>query len=128
MWESLSPGERRRGWWEPEITNVPPLPVLAARGQRSGPTVLITGAVHGDEYEGPAAIHALFNQLDTARLSGLVIGLPVVNGAAWQARARVAPSDNLDPTVFSPAQKRVTSRHACWQRRSSRTLCAPVMS
>jgi predicted deacylase len=105
MWESLSPGERRRGWWEPEITNVPPLPVLAARGQRSGPTVLITGAVHGDEYEGPAAIHALFNQLDTARLSGLVIGLPVVNGAAWQARARVAPSDNLDLNRLFPGTK-----------------------
>jgi predicted deacylase len=104
-WESLPPGEAWRGWWEPKLTGVPALPILAARGKRDGPTVLVTGAVHGDEYEGPAAIHALFNDLDPARLSGLVIGLPVVNGAAWEARARVAPTDRLDLNRLFPGTK-----------------------
>ncbi len=96
FWQSLAPGSAQRSWWEPAIIDVPALPVLAARGQRSGPTVVITGAVHGDEYEGPAAIHALFNDLDLAQLAGVVIGLPVVNGAAWEARSRISPGDRLD--------------------------------
>lgn len=95
-WELLTPGEIWRGWWNPDIAGIPALPVLAARGQRSGPTVLITGAVHGDEYEGPAAIHTLFNKLNTSRLAGVVIGLPVVNVAAWEARSRITPADQLD--------------------------------
>lgn len=104
-WQTLAPGEMRRGWWEPAVApahKLSALPVLAARGQRSGPTVVITGAVHGDEYEGPAAIHTLFNTFDVAQLAGLVIGLPVVNGAAWAARARVAPSDRLDLNRLFP--------------------------
>src|SRR5688500_13625455 len=96
LWETLAPGDQWRGWWELNLAGVPALPVLAARSHRPGPTVLVTGGVHGDEYEGPAAIHALFNSLDPTHLSGLVIGLPVINGAAWEARARVAPSDRLD--------------------------------
>jgi predicted deacylase len=104
-WDSLAPGEARRGWWQSEAGNVPPLPVLAARGRHSGPTVVITGAVHGDEYEGPAAIHTLFNTLDTTPLAGLVIGLPVVNGAAWDARARISPLDHLDLNRLFPGAK-----------------------
>jgi predicted deacylase len=58
--------------------------------------VLLTGAVHGDEYEGPAAIYTLFNQLDLTTLAGRLIGLPVVNVAAWQAHARTTPVDGID--------------------------------
>jgi predicted deacylase len=105
FWERLAPGETARGWWQPESSRVAALPVLAARGQRSGPTVTITGAVHGDEYEGPAAIHALFNSLDTAHFSGLVIGLPVVNGAAWEARSRISPLDQLDLNRLFPGER-----------------------
>jgi predicted deacylase len=102
FWEALAPGEARRGWWQPASTTVPALPVLAARAEQNGPLVVITGAVHGDEYEGPAAIHALFNDLDTTQIAGLVVGLPVVNGAAWQARTRAAPTDGLDLNRLFP--------------------------
>lgn len=104
-WETLAADEQWRGWWEPAIAGVPPLPVLAGRGLHDGPTVLVTGAVHGDEYEGPAAIHALFNSLDHAKLAGRVIGLPIVNVAAWEARSRVAPTDRLDLNRLFPGSK-----------------------
>lgn len=102
FWNALAPGEQQRGWWEPGIDRVPAVPVLAASGLRAGPTVLLTGGVHGDEYEGPAAIHALFNRLDMTQLAGRVIGLPVINGAAWEARARMAPTDRLDLNRLFP--------------------------
>lgn len=95
-WTALAPGERWRGWWAIPQTDLPDLPVLAARGLHAGPTVVVTGAVHGDEYEGPAAIYRLFNELDNTAFSGILIGLPIVNVPAWQARSRVSPLDGLD--------------------------------
>ncbi len=96
VWERLHPGESYRGWWEFDQFNLPAIPLLTARGVHDGPVVVVTGAVHGDEYEGPAAIHRLFNELDTSALSGTVIGLPIVNMAGWQARSRVSPLDGMD--------------------------------
>jgi predicted deacylase len=109
-WEKLAAGEQWRGWWETGLAGAPALPVLAARGAHPGPTLLVTGAVHGDEYEGTTAIHALFRDLDLSALHGMVIGLPVVNGAAWAARARVAPTDQVDlnrvfPGPVTPTQE-----------------------
>ncbi|MCE7981335.1 MAG: hypothetical protein DYG89_09105 [Caldilinea sp. CFX5] len=101
-WERLDPGASYRGWWEVGQSKLPNLPVLAARGLHEGPLVVVTGAVHGDEYEGPAAIHRLFNELDTTTLSGIVIGLPIVNMAAWQARSRVSPLDGVDLNRIFP--------------------------
>lgn len=108
-WETLPRNSTWRGWWQPPVDNIPALPVLAARGQRDGPTVLVTGAVHGDEYEGPAAIYALFDQLDLAMLAGRIIGLPVVNVAAWQAHARTTPVDGLDLNRLFPGRADATS-------------------
>ena len=48
-----------------------PVPVMSIRGA-DGPTVLIIGGTHGDEFEGPAAIFRLAEQLDPAMVPGLV--------------------------------------------------------
>lgn len=95
-WMGVAPNEIWRGWWAVEKFNLPALPVLAARGTRDGPTVVMTGAVHGDEYEGPAAIHRFFNELDHTAFAGRVIGLPIVNLPAWRARSRISPLDGID--------------------------------
>jgi len=95
-WQTLAPGQNWRGHWNPNLDGFSPLPVLAMRGAQDGPTLLITGAVHGDEYEGPIAIRTFFHQLDSTQLRGRVIGLPVINTAAWAARVRVTPRDGGD--------------------------------
>lgn len=95
-WMGVAHDEIWRGWWAVEQFNLPALPVLAARGTRDGPTVVMTGAVHGDEYEGPAAIHRFFNELDHTAFAGRVIGLPIVNLPAWRARSRISPLDGID--------------------------------
>jgi len=95
-WHKLPPGEIWRGWWDPAAAGAPALPVLAACGFTDGPTVLVTGGVHGDEYEGPAAIYSLFNHLNMDDLAGRLWGLPVINMAAWTAKSRVDPVDRID--------------------------------
>jgi len=58
-----------------------------------GPTALVTGGNHGDEYEGPIALHDLAATLDPARISGRIIILPAMNAPAFRAGTRVSPID-----------------------------------
>ena len=59
-----------------------------------GPTVLITGGVHGDEFEGPVAVLKLLHKLKVSDVKGRIIGLPALNAPALQASARVSPLDD----------------------------------
>ncbi len=61
-----------------------------------GPTVLLTGAVHGDEYEGPIAISRLAQTLDHGAVQGRVIMMAAVNVPAVHSNTRLSPIDNRD--------------------------------
>ena len=61
-----------------------------------GPTALLTGGNHGDEYEGPIALQALARELDPGRLRGRVIVLPYMNYPAFRAGTRLSPLDGLN--------------------------------
>lgn len=67
-------------------------PIVAAVGG-AGPTLLVTGASHGDEYEGPLAIMRLLRGLDADGLRGRVIALPALNYPALTAGRRLSPLD-----------------------------------
>lgn len=58
-----------------------------------GPTALLTGGNHGDEYEGPIALAKLSNQLRAADVQGRVIIVSEMNFPAFQAGRRVSPID-----------------------------------
>lgn len=64
---------------------------VVRRGQ--GPTALLTGANHGDEYEGPIALFNLANELDLAHVAGRVIIVPAMNYPAFRAGTRTSPID-----------------------------------
>lgn len=64
---------------------------VVANGE--GPTALLTGANHGDEYEGPAALFELANTLDARQVSGRVIIVPATNYPAFRAGTRTSPID-----------------------------------
>ena len=55
--DDLSPGFS--GWRTWQATPHTALEVFCCRGRSAGPLALITAGVHGDEYEGPAAIFSL---------------------------------------------------------------------
>ncbi|MCL5776078.1 N(2)-acetyl-L-2,4-diaminobutanoate deacetylase DoeB [Limibaculum sp. FT325] len=61
-----------------------------------GPTALITGANHGDEYEGPLAILDLAQALRPEEVTGRVILLPFMNYPAFRAGTRVSPIDGVN--------------------------------
>ena len=58
-----------------------------------GLTALLTGANHGDEYEGPAALFELAHTLDPADVNGRVIIVPALNYPAFRAGTRTSPID-----------------------------------
>lgn len=58
-----------------------------------GPTVLLTGANHGDEYEGPVALLELANSVNLEQVSGRIIIVPMMNYPAFRAAKRTSPID-----------------------------------
>jgi len=61
-----------------------------------GPTALLTGANHGDEYEGPIALQALAQGLEPGDVTGRVIVVPFMNLPAFRVGSRVSPVDGLN--------------------------------
>ena len=72
------------------------IPVAVAKNGK-GPTVLLTGGVHGDEYEGPIALSKLVNKIVPSDVSGRIIIIPALNYPAFLAASRVSPIDGISP-------------------------------
>ncbi|MEP7455398.1 N(2)-acetyl-L-2,4-diaminobutanoate deacetylase DoeB [Phyllobacterium sp. SB3] len=68
------------------------IPIAVLRNGK-GPTALLTGGNHGDEYEGPIALYDLARTLDINAISGTVIIVPAMNYPAFQAGTRTSPID-----------------------------------
>ena len=66
---------------------------LAVVNGAPGPTLLLTGGTHGDEYEGPVAFRRLLRWIDPAALRGRLIILPALNAPAVRAGLRTSPED-----------------------------------
>lgn len=74
-------------------------------GQAPGPHLLITGGVHGDEFEPMVALRRLMRlpELEPARLRGRLTLVPVVNEAAYLRGHRTA-EDGLDLARTCPGR------------------------
>jgi len=70
-------------------------------GTPEGPHLLVTGGVHGDEFESMAAIRRLANALTPGELNGRLTLVPVVNEAAFLNGNRTA-ADDLDLARVCP--------------------------
>ncbi len=94
------------GWGIVEI------PVIVVQNG-SGPTVLLTGGVHGDEYEGPIALSELGRSLRPEQIQGRVIMMPAVNVPAVQRRhAAVAGRQPRHEPLLSRRSARHLQRDA----------------
>jgi predicted deacylase len=72
-----------------------PVPLISLKNG-TGPTILIIGGTHGDEFEGPAAIMRLAAALDPKNISGQILLLPAFNASAVAASSRVSPLDGAN--------------------------------
>lgn len=80
-----------------------PIAVLA---NGSGPTVVIEGGNHGDEYEGPITISELARGLDISDVQGRLILVPAINVPAFKAGLRTSPVDGANFNRIFPGNSR----------------------
>lgn len=85
---------------------------VVANGE--GPTALITGGNHGDEYEGITALQKLSCSLKAEDVHGRVIIVPMMNTPAVQAGRRTSPMDggNLNRSFPGDPDGTVTEKIA----------------
>ncbi|RED43391.1 N-alpha-acetyl-L-2,4-diaminobutyrate deacetylase [Aestuariispira insulae] len=69
------------------------IPISVVR-RGDGPVALLTGANHGDEYEGPIALQRLINEVDPSDVTGTVIVVPAMNYPAFRKGTRTSPIDH----------------------------------
>ncbi|EKF74330.1 hypothetical protein A11A3_09025 [Alcanivorax hongdengensis A-11-3] len=68
------------------------IPITVIR-HGDGPTALLTGGNHGDEYEGTTALLKLANRLQADDITGRVIVVPMMNHPAALNGSRTSPLD-----------------------------------
>lgn len=78
-----------------------PITVVA---QGRGPTVLVLGGNHGDEYQGQIAAMKLARELTPEMVTGRIILIPSLNFPAARAATRLSPLDGMNMNRAFPGQ------------------------
>jgi len=81
------------------------LPIEVLNGVAPGPTLWLSGALHGDEIVGVEIIRRVLERLDERSLGGTVIAVPVVNVFGFVAGSRYLP-DRRDLNRSFPGSTR----------------------
>lgn len=94
---------QRLDWAATELFEGVPIstPVLVVNGKLAGPTLCLTAAVHGDELNGIEMVRRVMHDLNPDKLSGAVIGVPIVNLQGFRRGSRYLP-DRRDLNRFFP--------------------------
>ncbi|SDW84537.1 succinylglutamate desuccinylase/aspartoacylase domain-containing protein [Marinobacter mobilis] len=103
----ILPGTATRLAWAPGIQMAglsQPTPVLVVNGARPGPTLCLTGAIHGDELNGIEIVRRTVYDLDPEELAGRVIGIPIVNLPGFERASRYLP-DRRDLNRHFPGNR-----------------------
>lgn len=100
----VQPGSAvRLSWSVTELFEGVPVttPVLVVHGNSEGPTLCLTAALHGDELNGIEIVRRIMHDIKADRLSGTVIGVPIVNVQGFRRGDRYLP-DRRDLNRYFP--------------------------
>ncbi|MGQ3214187.1 N(2)-acetyl-L-2,4-diaminobutanoate deacetylase DoeB [Shinella sp.] len=94
-----------------------------------GPTALLTGGNHGDEYEGPIALFDLARTLKAENVTGRVIIVPAMNYSAFLSGTRTSPIDkgNMNRSFPGAPDGTVTQKIADYFQRTLLPLADIVL-
>ncbi|EAT11836.1 succinylglutamate desuccinylase/aspartoacylase family protein [Bermanella marisrubri] len=81
------------------------IPVYVQRGKRSGPTLFLSAAIHGDELNGIEIINRIINSKSLKKLRGTLIAVPMVNVYGVLNQSRYLP-DRRDLNRSFPGSKK----------------------
>jgi predicted deacylase len=101
------PGSRLQLEWRPSggISNAEiASPVVVARGAMAGPVLCLVAGIHGDEINGVEIVRRIAHSVDPTRLSGTVIGVPIVNVFCYSRGSRYLP-DRRDLNRYFPGSR-----------------------
>lgn len=113
---TINPGER-------QIIDVPVAPmythddlsisVQVVRGKRPGPTLFVSGAIHGDEINGVEIIRRVLQHRSLKNISGTLIAIPIVNVHGFLNHTRYLPDGrDLNRSFPGSAKGSLTGRVA----------------
>lgn len=80
------------------------IPVIIHRAKRPGPIVLLTGGVHGDEFNGVEVVRQLISKKVVRPKKGMIISIPVINVFGFLNSQREFP-DGRDLNRVFPGTK-----------------------
>ncbi|MCB1845009.1 MAG: succinylglutamate desuccinylase/aspartoacylase family protein, partial [Halioglobus sp.] len=102
--EEVLRGEERRVFWlasETSYGSKLETPVYVIHGEKPGPTLCLTAAIHGDELNGVEIVRQVVSDLSAQDLYGTVIGVPIVNLFGFTRASRYLP-DRRDLNRYFP--------------------------
>ncbi|MEH6403745.1 MAG: N(2)-acetyl-L-2,4-diaminobutanoate deacetylase DoeB [Sneathiella sp.] len=104
------------------------IPITVAKNG-DGPTVLLSGGNHGDEYEGPIALFDLAGRINADDISGRVIIVPGMNYPAFKSATRTSPIDkgNMNRVFPGNPEGTVTEKIADYFQRTLLPLADYVL-
>lgn len=73
-------------------TNSPlSIPIEVINGKYAGPVLMVNAAIHGDELNGVEIVRQMINAIDSAKMNGTLIMVPVVNVFGFIQKSRYLP-------------------------------------
>ncbi|WP_423750556.1 succinylglutamate desuccinylase/aspartoacylase family protein [Salinirarus marinus] len=108
----VSPGETqniRYGISETYLGDPVRIPVTIINGDRTGPTVFLSAAAHGDELNGIEVVREVAFDWDLSTLAGTLVCLPVLNVPGFLTQQRYLPIYDRDLNRSFPGAPDSTS-------------------
>ncbi len=109
--QPIAPGDQRRlplPVSETFVGEDASTPVIVVAGVLPGPVLCLTAGIHGDELNGIEVVRRSLDRAKPDELKGTLVGIPIVNLAAFRRSSRYMP-DRRDLNRFFPGSPRGSS-------------------